>query len=185
MEHMELIEQLREKSGCSYTEAKAALESTNNDLLEALCWLEQHGKTQLSGTSYSTQEQQSSHTEQAPQADSAPKEDGPFAHGCKSLWEGLKDLLSKCNHTEIIMTGKSGKRELSMPLTLLLLLVLINIWVMLALAVVALFFGFRFSLNGTLSREDVNEALDNATDFAESIKDEFRTRHKQEGEQPK
>ena len=185
MEHIELVEQLREKAGCSYTEAKAALESTNNDLLEALCWLEQHGKTQLSGTSYSTQEQQSSHTEQAPQADSAPKEDGPFAHGCKSLWEGLKDLLSKCNHTEIIMTGKSGKRELSMPLTLLILLVLINIWVVLALVVIALFFGCRFSMKGTLSRENVNEVLDNATDFAESMKDEFRTRHKQEGEQPK
>ena len=51
MDQMELVEQLREKTGCSYSEAKAALDEAGNDLLEALCWLEQHGKTQMGGAS--------------------------------------------------------------------------------------------------------------------------------------
>ena len=51
MDQMEKVESLREKTGCSYSEAKAALEETGGDMLEALCWLEQHGKTQLVGAS--------------------------------------------------------------------------------------------------------------------------------------
>ena len=37
MDQMEKIETLREKTGCTYTEAKAALEASNGDLLDALC----------------------------------------------------------------------------------------------------------------------------------------------------
>ena len=47
MDQMELVESLREKTGCSYSEAKAALDETDGDLLEALCWLENHGKAQM------------------------------------------------------------------------------------------------------------------------------------------
>jgi len=182
MERMDLVEQLREKTGCSYSEAKAALEVTSNDLLEALCWLEQHNKTQLTGSTYSTREQEAPKADDMPQGNAAPKEDGPFVRGCKSLWDGLKELLYKCNHTEVVMTGKAGKREFGMPLTLLLVLVLLNVWVMLALVVIALFFGCRFSLEGTLGKKEVNEVLDNATHFAEGIKDEFRSKHKEEGD---
>ena len=57
MEQMEKVELLREKTGCSYSEAKVALEETGGDLLEALCWLEQHNKTQLAGASCSTKDQ--------------------------------------------------------------------------------------------------------------------------------
>lgn len=39
MDQMEKIETLREKTGCTYTEAKAALEESGGDLLDALCWL--------------------------------------------------------------------------------------------------------------------------------------------------
>ena len=37
MDQMEKIETLREKTGCTSTEAKAALEASNGDLLDALC----------------------------------------------------------------------------------------------------------------------------------------------------
>ena len=49
MDQMEKIETLREKTGCTYTEAKAALEASNGDLLDALCWLEQRGKSMVVG----------------------------------------------------------------------------------------------------------------------------------------
>lgn len=173
MEQLELVERLREKTGCSYSEARAALEETGNDLLEALCWLESHGKTQLVGVSCSTENREPPKAEPEPQ----PKKKtgpGPMERGFRSLWEGLVSLLRKCNQTELVMTGKSGRKEFGIPLTLFIILLLVAFWIVVALIVVALFFGNRFSVEGKLSTEDVNEVLGKATDLAENIKDEFK-----------
>ena len=172
MDQMELVESLREKTGCSYSEAKAALDEAGNDLLEALCWLEQHGKTQLTGASCSTQDREPPKSEPEPEQ-KTKREPNPFSEGCRSLWDGLVSMLRKCNQTEVVMTSKSGRREFSMPLTLAIILLLVAFWVVLALVIVALFFGNRFSVEGVLHHDDVNEVLGKATDFAESVKEEF------------
>ena len=171
MDQMELVERLREKTGCSYSEAKAALETTGGDLLEALCWLEQHGKTQLVGVSCSTEDREPPKSEPEPQHKEKTGP-GPVKEGFKSLWEGLVSLFRKCNQTELVMTGKSGRREFGIPLTLFIILLLAAFWVVIALIVVALFFGNRFSVEGALQHDDVNEVLGKATDFAEDIKEE-------------
>ena len=41
---LELVEQLRQHADVSYEEARAALEHSGGDLLEALIWLERMGK---------------------------------------------------------------------------------------------------------------------------------------------
>lgn len=171
MEQLELVERLREKTGCSYSEAKAALEETGGDLLEALCWLEQHNKTQLVGASCSTENREpaGSQTEYGPPEEHQP---GPFASGFQSLWEGMVSLIRKCNQTELVMHNKTGKREFGIPLTLFIILLLVAFWIVVALVVVALFFGNRFSVEGSLGYDDVNEVLGKATDFAEGIKEE-------------
>ena len=168
MDQMELVENLREKTGCSYSEAKAALDEAGNDLLEALCWLEQHGKTQMVGASCSTEQHREPEPEPERKENTAP---GPVAEGFHSLWEGLVSLLRKCNQTELVMTSKGGRREFGIPLTLVMILLVVAFWVVIALIVVALFFGNRFSVEGALHHDDVNEVLGKATDFAEDIKD--------------
>ena len=173
MDQMELVETLREKTGCSYSEAKAALEATGSDLLEALCWLEQHNKTQLTGVSCSTEQREAPKQEEPEQKKEKKARSGAFAEGCRSLRDGLVSLLRKCNQTELIMTNKSGKRELGIPLTLFIVLLLVAFWIVVALIAVALFFGNRFSVEGDLNRGDVNETLGKATDFAESIKEDM------------
>lgn len=174
MEQMELVELLREKTGCSYSEAKAAIKESGGDLLDALCWLEDHGKTKLTGASCSTEDKEPP----KPQPEAQPKAEktgpGPFARGMRSLWEGLVSLIRKCNQTELIMTGKTGRREFGIPLTLFIILMMFAFWAVAVLLVVALFFGNRFSVEGTLAHEDVNEVLGKATDFAEGIRDEFK-----------
>ena len=80
-------------------------------------------------------------------------------------------LLRKCNQTELVMTSKGGRREFGIPLTLVMILLVVAFWVVIALIVVALFFGNRFSVEGALHHDDVNEVLGKATDFAEDIKD--------------
>lgn len=174
MEQMEKVEFIREKAQCTYSEAKTALEEANGDLLEALCWLEAHGKTQLAGAASSTEDREAPKTEAEPEYQNAPHGDGPFARGCRSLWDGLMELLHKGNTNQLVMTNRDGKREFGMPVTLFVILLLAAFWVVLPLMIVALFFGNRFSFLGPdLGRDDINGAMGKATDFAESVKQEF------------
>ena len=69
------------------------------------------------------------------------------------------------------MKGKKGQRELAVPLTILVLLLIVAFWLTLALIVLAMFCGCRFSLEGPAANDNLNDAMDRATDFAETIKD--------------
>ena len=172
MDMMEKVERLREKTGVSYTEAKAALEQTGGDLLEALCWLEQHGKTQLVGASCSTQDREPPREEPEPEA--RQPEDGAFRRGCHSLWQGVVKLVRKGNQNQLVMTSRDGHREFSLPVTLFVILLIACFWLVLVLMVVALFFGNSFSFEGPeLGKDEINDAMGKATDYAESIKQEF------------
>ena len=170
MDRMELVETLREKAGCSYAEAKAALEESGDDLLEALCWLESHGKTQLVGASCSTADREPPKEE--PEQEQKPKQDGAFTRGCKDLWQGIKDLFRWANRNELVMKNRDGKKELSIPLTIVVVVTILAFWLVLALAVVALFCGMRFSFTGPMATDGLNDAMGKATDFAEGIKEE-------------
>lgn len=171
MDQMELVEALREKTGCSYSEARAALEESGGELLEALCWLESHGKTQLAGVSCSTADREI--PEEEPQSE-PEKPDGPFIRGCKDLWQGIVDLFHWANRNLLVIRNRHGKTELRVPLTVVVLLFILAFWLMLALTVVALFCGMRFSFEGPMASENLNAAMGKATDFAEGIKNELR-----------
>ena len=178
MDRMEMVEVLREKTGCTYIEAKAAVEEAGEDLLEALCWLETHGKVQAVGASCSTEDREPPKEMPEPEK---PKKDGPFARGCKDLWQGIKDLFRWENRNELVMKNRDGKKELSIPLSILVIAMVLAFWLVLVLAVVALFCGMRFSFTGPMATEDLNEAMGKATDFAEGVKEEvFSKKEKEE-----
>ena len=171
MDQMEKIETLREKTGCTYTEAKAALEASNGDLLDALCWLEQRGKSMVAGAYASTEQQPEPEQTQNP----PPQEESAFAKGCKIFWDGIVELIRRGNRNRLVMRDKHGQKTLSLPVTLCVVLLAAAFWVILPLMIVGLFFGCRFACEGPdLGREDVNRVMGKATDFAEDIKKEFQ-----------
>ena len=58
MEHFEMVEKLRQKANVSYEEAKAALEASEWDLLDALVYLESQGKVNMEkGDSFTTRKE--------------------------------------------------------------------------------------------------------------------------------
>lgn len=171
MDRMELVEILREKTGCSYADAKAAAEAAGDDLLDALCWLETQGKAQVRGASCSTEDREPVNTEPEPEPQ---KPDGPFVRGCKDLWQGIVDLLRWANRNELVMKNRRGEKELGIPLTLAVVILILAFWLVVAAVVVALFCGMRFSFSGPMATEDLNDAMGKATDFAEGIKEEIR-----------
>lgn len=54
MEKLELVELVREKTGVSYGDAKEALDASGDDLLDAIVWLEDQGRSQTRTTRSST-----------------------------------------------------------------------------------------------------------------------------------
>ena len=55
MDELEKVERLRERANVTYEEAKKALEECNGDMLDAMVYLEKHGKVKQPGqSSYST-----------------------------------------------------------------------------------------------------------------------------------
>ena len=171
MDQMEKIETLREKTGCSYTEARAALERCGGDLLDALCYLESHGKSLVAGAYSSTAQEPPPEEPRQEQ----PQDDGAFVKGCKAFWDGIVALIRRGNRNHFVMADKRGRQTLSLPVTVFVILLVAAFWVVVPLMVVALFFGCRFSFTGPeLGREDINSAMGKATDFAEDIKKEFQ-----------
>jgi len=154
MEQMEKVDILREKTGCGFAEAKAALEASGGELLEALCWLESHGKVQLTGASCSTEDRQPPQSEPK---EEKPSEPGPFVRGCRAVWQGLMDLLRWGNRNELVMWDKDGKREMGMPVTLLVILLLVAFWIVLAFVVIAIFCGCRFSMENAADQPSDSE----------------------------
>ena len=145
MNQMELVEGLREKTGCSYAEAQAATEQTGGDLLKALCWLESHGKTQLVPFS--------GRPEEVPPAAQEPETEHPATRICHFLGrgfcflgQGLLGLLHMGNRNLLVMRKRNGDRELTASLTVVILLLAAALWLALGLLALALFCGYRFSL---------------------------------------
>ena len=58
MDRFELVEKLVKSTGVSYADAKAALEASGWDLLDAAVWLERNGKTERKTSHFSTNPEQ-------------------------------------------------------------------------------------------------------------------------------
>ena len=66
MDHLEMVEKLREKANVSYEEANAALEACDWDLLDALLMLESQGRLhEIEEAAYSTRTEQPEEKEKA------------------------------------------------------------------------------------------------------------------------
>ena len=168
MDHMEMVEKLREKTGLSYEEARAALERADWNLLDALIALEKEGKVQGGSGRYSTDEAQTAAPNDRTDSES-------FGDMMRRFGRWLQRLFHKGNINQLCMDGKDGAQALSIPVTLFVLLLLVAFWVVLPLMIIALFCGCRFRFRGPdLGRESVNKVMDKATEVADTIKAEVR-----------
>lgn len=143
MEHIEMVEKLRERVNVSYEEAKAALEDNNWDLLDAMVQLEREGKMQDDyASAYSTQaEAEAQHKKREEQ-----KEKSKTA--VNSFFDEVKRLVMLANDHNLIIS-KDNKQILSIPISILIIILLLTLpaFGLIALgAVVAYFFGIRYSI---------------------------------------
>lgn len=163
MTESEKIEKLKEKTGVSEEDARAALEQSDWDLLDAVVLLERSGKTDGETSRHSTK------AESAETAESDSR--SRFNRHASGFWEQAKHIIQIGNENSFVISHKE-KQLISLPVTVLVLLFLLfRLWLLAALAV-GLFCGLRYSMHGEqLGKPEVNDVMDKAANAAENVRE--------------
>ncbi len=142
---LELIEMLRERANVSYEEAKEALEKCNNDVVEALIYLEKMDKIK------------------APQNETC----------CKSgFWTTVKKLVKTCNITKLIIS-KNGNTIIDLPLTIIILATIIMPPLTVIGLIAALFTNHKIRLEKPGCEDmKINQTLDNISSAASKVSEQ-------------
>ena len=160
MDHLEMVEKLREKANVSYEEASAALEKCNWDLLDALLLLEGEGRLHRES---SAPKQETYTTRPAPKAEKKANHGGLAV-----LLRGLAQAVRRLNSVELLIK-KDNKVALELSMTVVLLLLLLSFWGVAIAAGVAMIFGCRFAVKGLSFDDSVNQAMDKAGNFVDEV----------------
>ena len=197
MENIQKIEQLVSKAGCSYEEAKTALEANGWDMIDAIVSLEREGKVKReeSGMAVQYAEEAEEPVEVVPDV-SADEIEGEFDRkitysyegadkeqsnaGRKSskrehkLWKRIKSILM---NNRMIILRSSGRQIVDLPIVVPVIALIVSFWTILILALIAMLFGYRFHFEGEdLGKTNINNTMDKATDYAEKVKNDWTTK---------
>lgn len=142
------IDELRERTGVNYTDAKEALENCNGDMLEAIVYLEKNKKARASRT----------------------------AAAGTSFSDKISALLRKGSTTRLVMR-KQERIVLNISVNMLVLFGLITLPLIELVAIallIALLTGHRFKLEGSSAgTAKINDTLDRVSDTVDQAKVKF------------
>lgn len=151
MTRLEMVEKLKEKTGATYEEAKAALEESSWDIFDAMLAL---GRC--------TELQEEPEPKRSKLKSAVSKADGVIHWICS--------LIQKGEQFRIEIT-RDGETVGSFSLTVLVFLLLIKWWLAIGLLLLGLFVGFRYRIPGHAAAEHVlNSAQEKAAAKAEKLK---------------
>ena len=194
MENYQKVEQLVNKAGCSYEDAKTALEGCEWDMLDAVISLEREGKIsketaeqkteepieiipevsadKVSGNNsqqitYVYAEGQGGNNAGGENTDNSQKE----PKGVRKLWNRIKSILM---NNRMLVFKSNGQQIVDLPIVIPLIALIAFFWATLILAGVAMVFGCRFHFEGEdLGKTTINNTMDKATDYAEKVRNDF------------
>ena len=171
MDLFEKVEKLVRQSGCRYEDAKAALEQSGGDLLEAMILLERQGKTAPQEGAYSTRyESQPQYVtvRSTAQGREGRRSGGQFKAFCQKAWHFLS--------TNFLIIKRQGEMMAKLPFWAALLILLGSWFLVLVLLIVSLFFGFTYSFEGEKEKkmQEANKVMDKIHRAAESAREEFK-----------
>lgn len=188
-ERLHKIELVRDKTGVTFEEARAALELTGYDVLDAIVLLERQGKTVATTARYATAGTGSDADADAQRMSQAQSDyerstkKTSFEEGWGRFVEWLKRVLRKSIDTSLVATRR-GRQIFTMPILIVILLVIFAFWIVIPLLVISLFFDFRYHFDGVGTiTVDLNDLTSKASDGAEYLKRNVKDAY--EGHDPK
>ena len=161
-EKLRRAELVRDKTGVTFEEARAALEASGYDALDAIVWLERRGKTARQTASYTTSgsaaDAQAQEEMSRAQSDfEASTKPSGFSVAFGRFMDGVKRVLRRSVEISLVVSRR-GARLFSVPLLLFIILAVFAFWVVIPLIVIGLFCEFRYSFDGIGKvTVDVNE----------------------------
>ena len=175
MTFYDMVELLRSKANVTYVEAKAALEASNWDILDAMVLLERQGKVKDKGAAYSTAQDGEDSEAKKKENKNAHWEfevNGNFMSAMRRFGRWLRKLI-QIGNANFFVVSRHGEEILSLPVTVLVVLLPFLFVPMLILLVVGLFTDFRYSFRGpNLGSDAINDTISKASDMADSFKAE-------------
>lgn len=173
MDDLEKVETIRTKWNVSYTDAKAALDAADGNVLDAIIWLESQGKTQTTSAHAATEsapvDEPSAEMVAAQAAYEKSSEKTDFSKKMDSVWEYLKKLFRLSLDTKFIATRRDAI-ILNIPILVPIVALFAwgaTIWLML----IGLFFGMRYRIDSDGDVPgSVNNLMNHAADAADDIK---------------
>ncbi len=172
MTNLEKVEKLRATVNVSFEEAKRALEQTDWDVLDAVVLLEREGKVSPSSAACSLCETAPTQEE----ANGGKRRRQTFSETVDKILAWAEKIIRHGNENELCIE-KQGVQVISFPVTVFVLLLVFCFWAVIPLLIIGLFCGLRYSFSGpNLGKDSINEVMGKATDVADSIKDEFKSK---------
>lgn len=188
MDHFEMVEKLRDKANVTYEEAKAALEQSDWDMLDALVLLESEGKVKGAPEQkeYTTQEKK----EYTWNTRSGGEVKVTVSSALSKAWAWIKSMVRKGNRNQFVISRKNKNLSsqpmeelIAMPITVLVLLILIpnvGLPTILIAAIIGMLLGARYSFRGPDINSKVNEFMDKAQEKAASAVEIHMDKHESE-----
>ena len=189
MENYQKVEQLVSKAGCSYEEAKTALEANGWDMIDAIVSLEREGKVKAEESGMAVQYAEES-IEVVPDV-SSDEIEGEFDRKITCSCNGDqgsagKERSSKREHrflnrikriltkNRMVVIKSNGQQITDLPIWIPIIALAAFFWATLAVAVIAMLFGCHFHFEGEdLGKTNINSTMDKAADYAEKVKNDW------------
>jgi len=170
MNHFEMAQTLREKTGISYEEARRALEQAGWDILEAMVALEKEGKLDHDNNTSKEGPMDSAKTRNNAQntQSAARNVENVFTR----FFRWLVDLIARGNRNHFIIT-RNERRVASVPVTAAVVLFLVFHGAFMFFLIVGLIAGYRFSFES----EQQAAARDRDVEEARRAADQLNDRH--------
>lgn len=170
MDELELVEKLKLRANVSYEEAKEALDASNNDILDAMIYLEKKGcvsnltlEPAFPNVGGSTFDRDASSEYTGAEVKKSSK-----SGGGKGL---LAKLWNKSKENYFVIERKS-ERLIKLPVWGFVLAICF-IEVSLPLLLVGLFLDCRYSFEGADNLSEVNRIMNKCSNAAEAVKGEL------------
>lgn len=179
MEHMEMVEKLRERANITIEEAKEILEKNNWDMLDAMIDLERQGKIH-EAVHASTEGQSAESYETVSPTVTGQAFDGD-AKGEKKEERSRRKIAG--TFRRIIRMGidnsfvvrRNEEVLIRVPVILPILCAIASFWITAIVLFVGLIFNLKYSFEGKeLGTDAINETMEKASDFAQNIVDDMK-----------
>lgn len=177
MEKLKLVDKLKNKANISYEEAKDALEKSNWDMLEAMLYLEAHGKVKKPSISiFYTNESKESYNENGEEVN-LKKDTNENNFKNKNSFEGVFEAICKaidtCNNIFIEII-RNSRVILKIPFTVLIVLLFFAFWIVIPLMIIGLFFNMEFLVSSKkIDVDKINKVFKETSKVVKDVKGKF------------